>query len=188
MWSSSVTSHSSNSSKSSKSANDNSLSDNSAKELSSDDEEDNTPTPVNESNDENDWNGATEPLDFTTTKLQSHIQSVEDKARNCKRTIGPQLVSQSPPPVPSHQCCRCAPTSAHSYDDCLSTSRLMEMTETANRMPAMVAKRNFHMCDHCGITCAHMFLEPIASSYWDHVVPHHHSIHQNFHYRKVQLL
>ena len=184
MWSS-ATSHSAHSSKSSstqsirKALNDST--DNSVKELSSDEEEEHTPTPtpVNELYDEKGWNDATEPLDFTTNKQSIQKTDNRENHQNSQRLIRPQLISTQ---SPSHSCCHCV---SNPYEDCLSTSRVVHMTETSNHLPAIVTKRDYRVCNHCGLTCAHMFFEPMASSYWDHVVPHHHSLHQNFHYRKV---
>lgn len=184
MWSS----HSAHSSQSSstlsiRKPNDSSA-DNSVKELSSEEEEDNTPTPtppVNESFDEIVWNDSTQEPQLNRSQIRHQSNSdIEDKAhQSAQRFIGPQLQQSVSP----HSCCHCT---GASFDNCLSTSRVLHMSETTNRfMPSIVAKRNYRVCDHCGLTCAHMYFEPMASSYWDHVVPHHHNLHQNFHYRKV---
>ena len=184
MWSSSGN-HSAHSSKSSSTHSNkevNDSTDNSVKELSSDEEEDKTPTPtpVNELYDSRGWNEATEPLDFTTSRHTPQMtDNGDNRHHNSQRLIGPQLVSSQ---VSPHSCCHCM---SSPYEECLSTSRVFHMTETTNHLPAVVAKRNYRVCDHCGLTCAHMFFEPMASTYWDHVVPHHHTLHQNFHYRKV---
>ncbi|CAG2102097.1 unnamed protein product [Medioppia subpectinata] len=85
-----------------------------------------------------------------------------------------------PPTQPSPQ--TCGRRESGSVGDRLSASHVFQMSETTNCYPIM--SKHKYRCNECGLTCAHMYIEPMAPTYWDHVVPHHHSLHHNFYYRK----